>query len=76
MKVLTTEQVVQDVKEFLKNQGVKIYKIDVAELDEESVLIRVYTNVRSTKKGLELSERIWKEAVPDEKYSVLVYPKD
>ncbi len=76
MKVLTTEQVVQDVRKFLKNQGVKIYKIDVAELDEESVLIRVYTNVRSTKKGLELSERIWEEVVPDEKYSILVYPKD
>ncbi len=76
MKVLTIEQVVEDVKEFLNNQGVKIYKVDVAEIDEESVLIRVYTNVRSVKKGLELSERIWKEVVPDEKYSVLVYPKD
>ena len=76
MKVLTIEQVVEDVKEFLNNQGVKIYKVDVAEIDEESVLIRVYTNVRSVKKGLELSERIWEEVVPDEKFSILIYPKD
>ena len=75
MKVLTVEQVVQSVKEFLNNQGIRIYRVDVAEIDEESVLIRVYTNVRSVKKGLELSEKIWKEVVPDEKYSILVYPK-
>ena len=76
MKVLTTEQAVEDAKEFLNNQGVRIYKVDVSEIDEESVLIRVYTNVRSVKKGLELSERIWKEVVPDEKFSILIYPKD
>ncbi|EDP75363.1 hypothetical protein [Hydrogenivirga sp. 128-5-R1-1] len=74
MKVLTTEQVVKNIKEFLNNQGVRIYKVDVAEIDEESVLIRVYTNVRSVKKGLELSERIWKEVIPDEKFSILIYP--
>ena len=74
MKVLTTEQVVKNIKEFLNNQDVRIYKVDVAEIDEESVLIRVYTNVRSVKKGLELSERIWKEVIPDEKFSILIYP--
>ena len=76
MKGLTTEQVVENVKKFLQEQGIKIYIVDIAELDEESVLVRVYTSVRSVKKGLELSERIWKEVVPDEKYSVLVYPKE
>ncbi len=76
MKGLTTERVVEDVRKFLQEQGIRVYKVDIAELDEESVLVRVYTNVRSVKKGLELSEKIWKEVVPDEKYSVLVYPKD
>ena len=76
MKGLTTERVVEDVRKFLQEQGIRVYKVDIAELDEESVLVRVYTNVRSVKKGLELSEKIWKEIVPDEKYSVLVYPKD
>ena len=76
MSVLTTEQVVKEVREFLNNQSIKVYKVDVAEIDEESVLIRIYTNVRSVRKGLEFSERIWKEVIPNEKYSILVYPKD
>jgi len=69
------EQVIDKVTEFLRNQGIRIYKIDVAELDEESI-IRVYTNVGSTEKGLKLSEKIWEEIIPnDGRYFVLVYPK-
>ena len=48
---LTTEQVVRDVKKFLKERGIRIYKVDVAELDEESVLIRVYTNIQLYEEG-------------------------